>query len=137
MKSVTKFLLIIGPALFSAGSLITTFAMDLPSAEEVLKTLLKGNERFAAARPAYPHEGAARRAAIFSYTAYQSEVRQQDPPVRFADGRRLNPLVVSFPQNCGELCFPNLCGFAAHATRRGESIKVARSSPSESKLEPR
>lgn len=40
-----------------------------------------------------------------SYATYQSEVRQQDSPVRFPDGRRLNLLVARSLKNCGGLCF--------------------------------
>lgn len=44
------------------GVLIFAFADQLPSADEVIAILEKGNQRFAAGKPEYPHEGAARRA---------------------------------------------------------------------------
>jgi hypothetical protein len=52
-------------ALF-ASLTFTSHAADSPTADEALKTLMNGNERFASSHPAYPHEGAARRAAVAS-----------------------------------------------------------------------
>ncbi len=49
-----------------ASLIFTSRAADLPAADQALTTLRKGNERFASGRPAYPHEGAARRAAVAS-----------------------------------------------------------------------
>ncbi len=40
------------------------FSADIPSADEVIAMLTKGNERFAAGEPTYPHEGARRRAEV-------------------------------------------------------------------------
>ncbi len=47
---------------FLTGLLIVAFADQLPSADEVIDILKKGNERFTSGKPEYPHEGAARRA---------------------------------------------------------------------------
>ncbi len=48
------------------GLLIVVFAVQLPSADEAIAILKKGNERFASGKPEYPHEGAARRAETAS-----------------------------------------------------------------------
>jgi carbonic anhydrase len=37
---------------------------EIPNADEVIAMLTRGNERFAAGKPAYPHEDAMRRAAV-------------------------------------------------------------------------
>lgn len=58
-RSVFKFSVIVS-LMFCL--LIVVFAAQLPSADEFLAILKKGNERFAAGKPEYPHEGAARRA---------------------------------------------------------------------------
>lgn len=43
---------------------ITAFGVDMPTADEVIAMLTKGNERFAAGQPTHPHEGADRRAEV-------------------------------------------------------------------------
>ncbi len=45
-------------------SVITVFSAQLPTADEVIALLTKGNERFANDHPTYPHEGTARRAEV-------------------------------------------------------------------------
>jgi len=44
------------------GGIFAVLGDDPPSASEVIALLTKGNTRFAAGKPEYPHEGAARRA---------------------------------------------------------------------------
>lgn len=46
--------------------LFIAFGQELPSADEVISILAKGNERFATDHPSYPHEGAARRSEVVS-----------------------------------------------------------------------
>lgn len=44
------------------GGIVAAFGDGLLSANEIIATLTKGNARFAAGKPEYPHEGVARRA---------------------------------------------------------------------------
>jgi carbonic anhydrase len=53
--AITVVILSMFGAVFSAG---------MPDADEVIAMLTKGNERFAAGQPTYPHEGARRRAEV-------------------------------------------------------------------------
>lgn len=43
---------------------VAVFSAELPTADEVIATLTKGNERYAADQPTYPHEGAKRRTEV-------------------------------------------------------------------------
>lgn len=51
-------------ALTLAGFVATAAGAERPTAEEAVKVLTEGNERFASGRPAYPQQSAARRAEI-------------------------------------------------------------------------
>src|SRR5262245_25718803 len=49
---------------FIVSMFVTVLGADMPTADEVIALLVKGNERFAADQPAHPHEGSARRAEV-------------------------------------------------------------------------
>jgi carbonic anhydrase len=60
-RSSIKLIAALGLAV-ALGGIFTTLGDDLPTASEVIALLSKGNARFAAGKPDYSHEGAARRA---------------------------------------------------------------------------
>ncbi len=61
-KLFSSVLVVAGLAL--SGSILEAKTGQVPSAEEVIRVLNQGNQRFASGKPTYPHEGAARRAEV-------------------------------------------------------------------------
>lgn len=64
MNAKVRFVINVTIVIACAASLSGANAQEQPSADEVMKILIAGNERFAEGKPTYPHEGAARRAEV-------------------------------------------------------------------------